>query len=61
MLMLLAMWLLAGVPSLCAMPAADDGHTFTLRNNMKVMVLEDHAIPNVTLQIFFKTRYRNLF
>jgi predicted Zn-dependent peptidase len=34
-------------------------HTFTLKNGMKVLVLEDHGIPNVTLQIFFKVGSRN--
>ena len=56
---LLATWLLAGAAPLCAMPAAEDVHTFTLKNGMKILVLEDHAIPNVTLQIFFKVGSRN--
>ena len=58
-LILLAMLLLAGVSPLCAMPAVEDVHTFTLKNGMKVLVLEDHGIPNVTLQIFFKVGSRN--
>ncbi|MCX5855992.1 MAG: pitrilysin family protein [Deltaproteobacteria bacterium] len=59
MLMLSAMCLLAGVSSVCAMPATEDVHTFTLKNGMKILVLEDHAIPNATLQIFFKVGSRN--
>jgi zinc protease len=53
-------WLASG-SLLWAMPAAEDVHSFTLKNGMKVLVLEDHAIPNVTLQIFFKAGSRNEF
>ncbi len=41
------------------MTTAEDVHTFTLKNGMKVFVLEDHSIPNATLQIFFKVGSRN--
>jgi len=58
-LILLAICLLAGASPICAMPATEDVHTFTLKNGMKILVLEDHAIPNVTLQIFFKVGSRN--
>ena len=56
---LLALCLLTAASSLHAMPTVEDVHTFTLKNGMKVFVLEDHAIPNVTLQIFFKVGSRN--
>lgn len=59
MILLLAAWLLAGASPLCAMPAAEDVHTFTLNNGMKGFVLEDHSIPSATLQIFFKVGSRN--
>jgi predicted Zn-dependent peptidase len=43
------------------MPVAEDVHTFSLKNGMKFFVLEDHSIPNATLQIFFKAGSRNEF
>lgn len=42
-----------------ALPAASDVQTFTMKNGMKALVLEDHALPNVTLQIFFRVGSRN--
>lgn len=56
---LLAVWLLAVAFPLHAMPVIEDVQAFTLKNGMKVLVLEDHGIPNVTLQIFFKVGSRN--
>ena len=37
----------------------DDIETFTLDNGMKVIVLEDHSIPNANLYLFFKVGSRN--
>jgi predicted Zn-dependent peptidase len=58
-LILSVLWLLLSTSTLHAMPTVRDVHTFTLKNGMKVLVLEDHSIPNVTLQIFFKVGSRN--
>ena len=38
---------------------ADDIQSFTLENGMKVMVLEDHSIPNANMYIFYKAGSRN--
>jgi zinc protease len=54
-----AIFLLTWTSPIYAMFKAEDVHTFTLKNGMKVLVLEDHAIPSVTLQIFFKVGSRN--
>jgi len=53
------LWLLTVPSALHALPAAADVQTFTLKNGLKVLVLEDHALPNVTLQIFFRVGSRN--
>jgi predicted Zn-dependent peptidase len=37
----------------------EDIQTFTLKNGMKFIVLEDHSIPNANLYIFFKVGSRN--
>ncbi|UAA38457.1 insulinase family protein [Paraneptunicella aestuarii] len=37
----------------------DDVHTFTLKNDMKFLVMEDDSIPNATLYIFWKVGSRN--
>ncbi|MCX5828573.1 MAG: pitrilysin family protein [Deltaproteobacteria bacterium] len=58
-ILLSAFLLTAAASPLHAMPAVADVQTFTLKNGMKVLVLEDHGIPNVTLQIFFKVGSRN--
>jgi zinc protease len=45
-----------------AAPAAaqDDGvRTHTLKNGMKIIVQEDHSIPNIALYIFYKVGSRN--
>jgi predicted Zn-dependent peptidase len=39
--------------------SADDVKTFTLRNGMKILVLEDHSIPNANMYIFYKVGSRN--
>jgi zinc protease len=45
--------------SLSAQTKVEDIHTFTLNNGMKVIVLEDHSIPNANLYLFFKVGSRN--
>ncbi len=37
----------------------EDVKTFTLTNGMKIIVLEDHSIPNANIFIFFKVGSRN--
>ncbi|MGV8079954.1 MAG: M16 family metallopeptidase [Syntrophales bacterium] len=56
---LLAIGFMATALPLHAMPKAEDVHPFILKNGMKVFVLEDHAIPNATLQIFYRVGSRN--
>jgi len=58
-ILLSAFLLMAAASPLHAMPAVADVQAYTLKNGMKVLVLEDHGIPNVTLQIFFKVGSRN--
>jgi zinc protease len=38
---------------------AEDVKTFTLNNQMKFMVLEDHSIPNANMYLFWKAGSRN--
>jgi len=38
---------------------AEDIHAFTLKNGMKIMVLEDHSIPNANMYLFWKVGSRN--
>jgi zinc protease len=38
---------------------ADDVHTFTLKNGMKFLVMEDNSIPNANMYIFYKVGSRN--
>ena len=45
-----------------AQPAAAQGfdiRTHTLKNGMKILVQEDHSIPNVALYIFYRVGSRN--
>lgn len=42
-----------------AQPQAEDVQTFTLKNGMKILVLEDHSIPNANMYLFFKVGSRN--
>ena len=37
----------------------DDVKSFTLKNGMKIMVLEDHSIPNANMYLFWKVGSRN--
>lgn len=38
---------------------AEDVKTFTLKNGMKILVLEDHSIPNANMYLFWKVGSRN--
>jgi zinc protease len=38
---------------------ADDVRSFTLKNGMKFLVVEDHSIPNANMYIFYKVGSRN--
>ncbi|MCP5104637.1 MAG: insulinase family protein [bacterium] len=42
-----------------AQTTVEDVRTFTLKNGMKIIVLEDHSIPNANMYIFFKVGSRN--
>lgn len=46
-------------PSILAQNKSDDVKTFTLKNGMQVIVLEDHSIPNVAMYLFYKVGSRN--
>lgn len=54
------LWLLASIhiPSALAI-SEKDINTFTLKNDMKFLVMEDDSIPNATLYIFWKVGSRN--
>ncbi|HEY0668564.1 MAG TPA: pitrilysin family protein [Sphingobacteriaceae bacterium] len=45
--------------SLFAQTKADDVKTFTLKNGMKFLVLEDNSIPNANMYLFYKVGSRN--
>jgi predicted Zn-dependent peptidase len=45
--------------SLLAQNKLEDVKTFSLKNGMQVMVLEDHSIPNVAMYLFYKVGSRN--
>jgi zinc protease len=47
------------VVSLCAQIDADDVQTFTLKNGMKILVLEKSSIPNANMYLFYKVGSRN--
>jgi len=49
--------LLVAIASL--VPAADDVKTHMLQNGMKVLVQEDHNIPNVAMYFFYRVGSRN--
>ena len=38
---------------------ADDVKSFTLKNGMKIFILEDHSIPNANMYFFYKVGSRN--
>jgi predicted Zn-dependent peptidase len=39
--------------------ANDDVKTLTLNNGIKILVLEDHSIPNANMYLFWKVGSRN--
>ena len=45
--------------SLFAQVEADDVKSFTLKNGMKIFVLEDNSIPNANMYFFYKVGSRN--
>jgi len=45
--------------SVQAATTKDDVKSFTLKNGMKIMVLEDHSIPNANMYLFWKVGSRN--
>ena len=47
------------ISSAVAATNADDVQSFTLDNGMKVLVLEDHSIPNANMYLFWKVGSRN--
>lgn len=56
--LLLAAFLAINVP-VFAQTKADDVKSFTLKNGMKFLVLEDHSIPNANMYLFYKVGSRN--
>ena len=42
-----------------AQTKVEDVKTFTLKNGMKIIVLEDHSIPNANMYLFWKVGSRN--
>ena len=54
---LLACLLIAGICQ--AQLKADDVHSFTLKNGMKFLVIEDFSIPNANMYLFYKVGSRN--
>ncbi|SDL28434.1 Predicted Zn-dependent peptidase [Catalinimonas alkaloidigena] len=57
-LFLIALCALSLTPSF-AQTQADDVQSFTLDNGMKVLVLEDHSIPNANMYLFWRVGSRN--
>lgn len=51
--------LLTGTVAMAQKPKPEDVQTFTLKNGMKFMVLEDHSIPNANFYTFWKVGSRN--
>jgi predicted Zn-dependent peptidase len=51
--------LLAFTSLLSARTTVEDVKTFTLKNRMKIILLEDHSIPNANMYVFFKVGSRN--
>ncbi len=45
--------------SISAETTQDDVKSFTLKNNMTILVLEDHSIPNANMYLFWKVGSRN--
>ena len=38
---------------------ADDVKTFTLKNGMKFLIIEDNSIPNANMYMFYRVGSRN--
>jgi zinc protease len=55
---LLPVFLLFGVITMAQMKA-DDVKTFTLKNGMKFLIVEDHSIPNANMYMFYRVGSRN--
>ena len=53
------MRMILGVLLLCPLLLAQDTRTQTLANGMKVIVQEDHGIPNVAMYFFYRIGSRN--
>ncbi|QQS36456.1 MAG: insulinase family protein [Ignavibacteriales bacterium] len=51
--------ILISASSLLAQVKADDVKSFTLKNGMKIFVLEDNSIPNANMYLFYKVGSRN--
>ena len=47
------------VGSAGAQMKADDVKTFTLKNGMKFLIVEDNSIPNANMYLFYKVGSRN--
>jgi predicted Zn-dependent peptidase len=56
---LITLLLLGGFYAGFAQNKAEDVKTFTLKNGMKILVLEDHSIPNANMYLFWKVGSRN--
>ena len=54
-----ALALLLFATNAAASTKAEDVKTFTLDNGMKILVLEDHSIPNANMYLFWKAGSRN--
>ena len=52
-------FLLIVASALSAMTKVEDVKTVTLENGMKIIMLEDHSIPNANIYIFWKVGSRN--
>ncbi len=55
----LTVFLLAGMSAANAQLKPDDVHTFTLKNGMKFLVVEDFSIPNANMYLFYRVGSRN--
>ncbi|WP_345242225.1 pitrilysin family protein [Nibrella saemangeumensis] len=57
--LLIGLWLSVGLSWAQHKPKPEDVQTFTLKNGMKFLVLEDHSIPNANFYLFWKVGARN--
>lgn len=57
--MKLILTLFISAASMFAQVAADDVQSFTLKNGMKILVLENSSIPNANMYLFYKVGSRN--